>query len=194
MFRSGHVTQSEAHDAKCVPGARIPRSATQSLLESRASERVFAPTGSALASRTGTLGVPGRNLGSSIVERKRLVVTVSELERVTELDPRRGTRRTQLLRQTLRFGSRTPEVALEAMYANQQASCADVVRMLLEMRFELLARLVVAPLVGEHHRMCDDIPLARTSERHESAEQQQKGPAPEREPSRNGAAHGSMVS
>src|SRR5450432_3210290 len=87
------------HEPEGVPGLRVSWIAAQGFSEPRLGELGFAPTRGAQTPGQWPERILRRHLRGSVVLLERLVVAVCQLERVSELDPRDGARRSESLGQ-----------------------------------------------------------------------------------------------
>jgi len=155
------ISEPSTHETERVPGPCVFRIAPDRLGEPRLRELHLTPSRRAQPTGSWAGRIVRCQLRGSIVESQRLFVPVGELERMTELERRRGALRAELPFELRRVAFGAAEVADRARQSHRQPALELGPRLLREVLFEQLERLSTAPGVREQHRFARALPWLR---------------------------------
>jgi hypothetical protein len=114
-------------EPKSVPHFGVVRAAPGGLFEARSGPFDFTPVSRPHPAFARPARIVRRDLGRVIVHLEGLVVSMSELVGVPELDERQGVIFAELLRQSVDFAAHGRKIAGQSQHADEQAATRDVV-------------------------------------------------------------------
>jgi len=141
------LTEARAGQSQRMPCLSVPCVATQGFHQARLGEFRLTPARGAQTRREWAQRITRRDLRRVVVLFERIVVAVTELQRVAELDPRHGAGRAEHPGQCLGLCLRAPHLPHTGMYSQQQAALGDRFGVLQQISLELLGSLCGAPLL-----------------------------------------------
>lgn len=147
------VPETDSDEPERVPDLGGARVAPERLFETGPSELCLAPAGSAEAALPGAGRIARRDFGGPVVKGERIIVLMSDLERVSELDPRDRARRTKPRREHRRLRTRLSEVPHRGLEPNEEPAFRDRFGMLCQVGIEHGDGILVPPLLRHDDRI-----------------------------------------